>query len=54
VKIKISTEIEIPDEYLEPSAKYASAVQILFDDVTNYVTVGCRTSARCSKMVCRV
>jgi len=40
VKLKISTVIDIPENYLIPSERFGSAVQIVFDDITNYVTVG--------------
>jgi len=38
MKLKISTVVEIDDKYLVPEHKYESAVQFVFDDITNYVT----------------
>lgn len=39
MKLRISTVIDIPEDHLIPSERFGSAVQIAFDDVTNYVTV---------------
>ncbi len=40
MKLKISTIIDIPEEYVFKEEEYrlSSAVQIVFDDITNYVT----------------
>ena len=38
MKVKISTVVDIPDDQLEPSARYQSAIQFIFDVIVNYVT----------------
>ena len=38
MKIRISTVIEVPDDQLIKGREYDSAVQIIFDGITNYVT----------------
>jgi hypothetical protein len=39
MKLKISTVIDVPDEVLIPGEyRLASAIQLVFDEVTNYVT----------------
>ena len=40
MKLKISAVIDIPDEVLlEGEYRLGSAIQLVFDDVTNYATV---------------
>lgn len=40
MKLKISTVIDIPESVLlEGEYRFGSAVQLVFDDITNYVTV---------------
>ena len=38
MKIRISTVIEVPDDQLIKGKEYDSAVQVIFDGVTHYVT----------------
>jgi len=38
MKVKIETVIDIPDKVLLKESEFASAVQLIFDDITNYIT----------------
>jgi hypothetical protein len=53
VKVRISTVVDIPEAALLKGAEYRfpSAIQILFDDITNYVT--CSHLVAAAKWCCK-
>lgn len=46
MKIKVSAEIEIPDQHLVKDYEFLSAVQMIFDEIFNYALVSHLEDAR--------